>query len=281
MRIGDPIADTAVREGPAGRFVGSIPPSWQISFSQGGITLMAALQATRRIVGDDLELICASAVFTKPLHCSTDFVVGAELLRAARGASYVSADLTIAESNERALRLHGVYGQQRESPAPVVERSFPEDIPAFSSCPEGQLPSRGPLADIWKLMPFWHQFDWRPAIGLPIDSPDLGGRAARNASWIRFKRTPRRASGLVEPLAYCCLGDVVDSYFQAAGLSAFMVTLFTMQIDVQWFGTTDSDWVLQHGRTIHAKDGYLHAEVELWDPEKRLLAVVSQRALMK
>lgn len=74
-RIGDPVADTRVREEVDGRYVGTIPSSWQIAFSQDGSTLIAALQAARRVVRDEsLELISTSAVFTKPTRsCSPSY----------------------------------------------------------------------------------------------------------------------------------------------------------------------------------------------------------------
>ena len=42
-----------------------------------------------------------------------------------------------------------------------------------------------------------------------------------------------------------------------------------------------SEWLLHDVRSREAFDGFAHGTVELWDTERRLVAIASQRALVR
>ena len=180
------------------------------------------------------------------------------------------------------MRLHVVFGAAGEDRWPTLGRSFPTDVRPPAECAVvRELPEDFPMAEVWKQLAFPQQFEWAPAVGkLPFE-PDFGGGEARHAYWMRPLQTPRDAAGDFDRLAYCCIGDTQDSYFQYAGPEALAAMMPTLQLDVQWFGTTAHDTILQHSRTTHAGGGYVYSDAELWSPDQHLLAVTTLRGLLK
>ena len=54
--------------------------------------------------------------------------------------------------------------------------------------------------------------------------------------------------------------------------------LVSLEISMQFFETTTGSWLLQDSYARHAGAGYVFGHVELWDEERRLLAIAAQRA---
>jgi len=104
---------------------------------------------------------------------------------------------------------------------------------------------------------------------------------ARSLSWHRLLKEPRRPDGTIDPVAYCApadiLGPAVFSRLGPLGPDNPPFLVLSLEINVQFVATTTSPWILQHCRVPQAAAGYAYAEVELWDPDRRLIAFATQR----
>ena len=277
---GNLLADTAVRSLGGGRFVGEIPPRWMIAMTHGGSAMAAALQVLRAVVAPDRALVSASASFLRGLPAGP-FDARAEILRETRSGTFAQSDIATGEG-ELALRVVGLHaappsGQPRQVPT----RAFPCDARPLDEAGGLPLPTSGPFGEIMAGLPFIGQQERRLALGTPPDDPSFTPREPRIAVWTRFHVTPWAADGTLDPIAYPCLGDDNMAYLQRTGPEGLARRMISLQLDLQCFATTRSDWVLQHGIARHADDRYLLSEVEIWDPNGTLLAIVTQRALLK
>ena len=76
------------------------------------------------------------------------------------------------------------------------------------------------------------------------------------------------------------MGDDTAVYWQATGLAGFAKRIVTLHMTVHWFSMTRHEWFLQHSWIDYADGGCAHCNVELWDPDHRLMAIVNQRAII-
>jgi acyl-CoA thioesterase len=87
------------------------------------------------------------------------------------------------------------------------------------------------------------------------------------------------ASGVWEPGVVAVPGDVLGPAVGAGiGTSRGLFLILSLQIGLRFVDEVRTEWVLQHTRAQTAADGYASGTAELWDEDRRLVALAHQIA---
>ena len=288
--VGDLLADIDVQPDPAtpGRYVLDLSPAWNIFYTFGGVTMAAALRAAERgVARDDLHPLNAHAVYCSPVAAGP-IEIDVDVIRSGKSAANVSVDLRQRGHESSDLRMLATFGQLHDSPYEYRGVEFPADVLPPELCP--QRPDPAEMSEARTPFPpvnFHQQNDWRPALeGFSWEENwgDREPREARFASWFRLLNEPRRADGSIDPISYCVpadmLGPAIGRRIGPLGAERPFLIL-SLDINLQFFATTSSEWTLQHVISHHAGNGYAYGVTELWDEERRLIALATQRARLR
>jgi len=172
-------ADTALTRDPANpsRFRGEINEGWKVVYVFGGVTMYTALRAMQEALNrPELPLVTANAIYLAPVPPGP-ITIDVEVLRDGRRASQVAADLRVDDSDQVALRVHGVFGAAHDTDLTFQEVRCPE-VPRPQDSPEPPTDRPNPFGHI----PFHEQTLWRPVS--PLDDPGRG----QFLSWVRLAR---------------------------------------------------------------------------------------------
>lgn len=280
--VGDFARDTDVWPDPdvPGRWRADLPEAWKVFYAFGGCTMATALRAAQRAVDrEDLAPVLATAVFAAPVACGP-LEVDTTVLRSGRTAAQATAALRGVGSAGTDVHVTAVFGSRHDTHVRFVDTTWPADAIPVDDAEEPPPPEAGsPFADI----NYHHQTEWRPAMrGMAFRSADdwVPG-PARSLSWHRLLREARLADGTIDPISLCApadiLGPAIFSRVGPLGPDNPPFLVLSLEITVQFVAPTTSAWILQHCRVPVAGDGYAYSEVELWDADRRLVALASQR----
>ena len=278
-----PVADGEHRYGL------DIPTDWNIFYTFGGVTMAAALRAAERAIDRaDLVPLTAHAMYCAPIQAGA-VEIDVDVLRSGRTAAQASVDLRQAGHTGVDLRLITTFGERIESPVAYQGVEFPGDV-----LDPDQLTGRPSLDDLldgdednpFRSLPFHQQTDWRPALEgwdwtTGWDEPGVG----RSASWTRLLCEPRLPDGRIDPVSLCVPADSVGNAVGRAIASQLgdnkNFLILSLEIDLQFFADTTSSWLLQHVTAQHVGDGYAYGTTEIWDIDRRLVAIATQRARLR
>lgn len=280
---GDLLADTTLvpDDSVEGRYHGIIPAAWRIEYAFGGVTMTAALRAMQEHLGrPDLQLVTANAIFCAPVPVDVPIVADVSILRLGRGASQVACDIRVEGGETVAIRAHGVFGKNHDSPMAFQDAQFPDDVWMPEECPP-EVPR--PAEFDFPRLNFHHQTEWKPALkGAKAPwEPGYEPGPARFASWTRLLKEPRLPDGSYDPVA---MGVPADSIGPAVGRGAgpanghFMVLSLEIGLRFLRAPTTSPAWILQDMQCWQCGDGYATGPTLLWDQDRNLLAIASQTA---
>ncbi len=287
---GDLLADIDVQPDPTrpGRYNIEFSPAWNVFYTFGGVTMAAALRAAEREVArDDLHPLSAHAVFCSPVAAGP-VEIDVDIVRNGRTAANVSADLRQTGHEGTDMRLLATFGQHHETDLTYRGIEFPQDVRPPDECPTRPDPAEFSEArNPFPAINFHEQNDWRPALAGFTWEESWGAQGphdARFASWFRLHKEPRLADGLIDPVSYCVPADMLGP---AIGRALGPITqerpflILSLEINLQFFATTDSSWILQHVHSQDAGHGYAYGTTELWDEHRRLVGYATQRARLR
>lgn len=282
---GDILRDTLPHPlaGIEGRYGAVIPEAWRIFYAFGGATMATALRAAAaEVARDDLHLISTDATFCQAVPCGP-VAAQVEVLRNGRSAAQALVRLWALDPDDpdpagpvgNDLVLTAVFGDRTEAPFSFVGAVAP-DVPGPEECsPRPELDADSPFARI----PYHFQTEFRltdRTIGWGREFPPGEPRAS---SWFRFRRPPLLPDGRWEPATLALPGDILGpAVHSAAGSEAGEFLVISLQIGLQFVGDVRTEWVLQHTRAHVAGDGYATGTAELWDQDRRLVAIATQCA---
>lgn len=284
----DFLADTDLCPDPAvaGRFGIDVSPAWNVIYTFGGMSFGLALRgAERALARDDLALVSAHAVFCEPVAAGP-VVVDTTVLRQGRAAAQVHADLRVgappadARSTTPNVALSAVFGRVDDSPVDFTGIEFPDDVLEPEASPR---PSETSEDSPFGRIRFHDQVEWRIATpGFDPRATDRAPGPARAQVWMRFLDEPRRPDGTLDPVALAVPADTLGwALFRRTGTSLPPFLVLTLELDLQVLAPTRSRWLLQDVRCQHAGGGFAFGTVELWDEDRRLVAMASQRARLR
>ena len=276
--IGDIAEDTALTVDPEvpGRYRGLISGNWNVLYVFGGVTMAVAMNAARSALGrKDFALLNASCTYLSPIRNGA-VTLDTRVLRAGKGAEQIAVEMRGPESEQTDLHLLCTFGPKRESDA-LLDLPFPK-VPA----PEQVTRPKPPAGFGIARLPYNYSVETRPVSGnLPWDS-DWKAGPARWLAWQRLRKTPRLADGSLDPLAYAAAADMIGPALrQGLGPTAKLAMVISLEINLQCFAPTESEWLLQDTHVMHAANGYVSGTVNLWDERGVLVAHALQRAMLR
>jgi acyl-CoA thioesterase len=285
-QAGDLLEDTRVEPDPerAGRFYANLSNAWNILYVFGGATMATAVSAACAARSQpSFELLSATCSFLAPVRAGR-IALDTRILRAGKGSEQISVDLAQAageapngeraEDGKPALHLVASFGPKRANDTELVDVAFP-DAPDPESIPEHILKPGSSML----LIPYYHSVETRVVTKASAIAPEAG---ARWLGWLRFKQTPRRPDGTLDPLAYVAACDMIGPALRMArGRSAAPQLVVSLEISLHFYEQTDSEWLLQDAHIYQAGGGYVSGIVNLWDQRQRLVGHALQRAVLR
>jgi hypothetical protein len=262
-------------------FVGHISEAWRLFYAFGGVSLAVGLRAVEAALDDvRLQPLYVSALFSKPVPCGP---VRIDVEPLSKSGSVFQAVSRLYADGETVpnVHLHATFARPIPGKRTLGEARFPEGI----RFPSEALPNGPSPVD---LFPNTHQFELRWAHefcnrpGAPPPPAPITDEPAQASSWIRYHEPPVRPDGLLDPITFPAPADcMAAALFRGLGTDAEPFFPATVAMDIQFFGTTRHSWLLQHARVWRLEDGYACGVLELWDEDRNLLAVSTQRRICK
>lgn len=232
---------------PAGAALeGHVAADWmQGRTLYGGISAALCLVAARRLIPDLPPLRSAQFAFAGP--AAGDVRLTAQVLRAGKSASFVSADLTSAAGH--GTRALFCFGAPRASVI-AQDRFVMPEAPAPDACPPFFRDGLGPA--------FARHFEARRAFG-PL--PMTGAAGADIGVWIR----PLDADAEPAEALWLAMADVPPPAAMALFQGPAPISTMTWMVDVLTPGYPAGDgWRLVRSTAEHAADGYSAQSMGLW-----------------
>ncbi|HEX2040704.1 MAG TPA: thioesterase family protein [Acidimicrobiales bacterium] len=256
-----------------GRYRVDVDEAWNCPIVPHGglVTAIAARAMAMELDTPEQPLRSVNAVFAdqvRPGPATVDVTV----LRRGRSISQLSATIR-SDGQDAGLTAIGVFGAPRPG-FDFVDVAPPRDVPPPEQCRSWRqrlTPVRQAFA-----FNFWEHVENRLAAGHfpdeewePTDSERL--------QWYRFEEPPLDEEGFWDPLAILTMGDTMPGAVgEKTGPGHPMWLPPSCDLTVHLFGTTRAEWILGRNRARWAGDGYASVDMELWDPDGRLLAYATQ-----
>jgi acyl-CoA thioesterase len=269
----DLLVDTAVTAIGPGRYRAEVPADWNAAmFIFGGVPMTVGMRAAAAELDDD-RLIPRSlnAVFCQPFTAG-GMIAEVDVLRAGRAAQQVSVDVTTegAESSP-GMRMVATYAPTSDHPLAFTELEFPDDIglPSEMEGPPILAPDDVPI-------PVIRQLEMYPVLGHTGFGHTAPG-PARSARWVKF----REPVGGDMPSIAVHADELGLSVMQRQSPDAPFSMVISLDIGIHFVSSPTSEWVLLDSTATEAGQGFASGIVNLWDESKNLVAVATQRALLK
>ncbi|MCX6524590.1 MAG: thioesterase family protein [Actinobacteria bacterium] len=285
VQPGDILRDTEPTpvDGVAGRFSAVIPEAWRIFYAFGGATMATALRvAEAALEREDLHLVSSEAMFCQAIPVGP-VAASAEIVRRGRSAAQVLVRLWALDPEspdpsgpERSdLMVMCVFGLSEKSPFEFVGAIAPE-VPDPQDCPQ---PAPRPADSPFNNIPYHEQTEFRFSNSTIKWNEEFPSAEPESASWFRFKVPPLRSDGSWHPAPLALPGDILGPAVHAgAGGSVPPFLVIILQLGLQIVAEVRGEWLLQHTRSQVAGSGYASGTAEIYDQERRLVAVATQCA---
>jgi acyl-CoA thioesterase len=272
-------AQTTVEAHPEGgsRYRAVVSDLWNAPvLPQGGIITALALRAMAAELGTpDEALRSVTTVFAAQVPPGP---VDIDVTVLRRGRTMSQAVATVRPAGQASGHTAvAVFGGTRAG-FEFTELRFPEVAPP-EKCPSFRDPLPEDLPEdaiVFRRASFWERVESRVAIGhAPWD--DWVPVNSERAYWYRFDDPPVDDQGEWDPLALVTLCDTMPGAIgERMGPGTPMWFGPSADLTVHVVGRATSQWLLAHNRAQHAGDGYASVEMELWDPERGLVACATQ-----
>ncbi|MFD0925855.1 thioesterase family protein [Williamsia deligens] len=236
-----------------------VPSDWtQGRTAYGGLTAALSVAAARRAVDDLPPLVSAHFAFTAPVVETIGLTV--EVLR--RGRSVTSVAVRGTSGDQVAAQSTLVFAQGRLS-AVAHDLITPPSVPAPDDCPEMTgSPDERPA--------FAQHFDMRVAGG---SAPVSSATEPHYLVWVRH----RDAQDTDPLIALVALGDALPPAATAAFSAWAPVSSVTWDVHLCVDEVPDaSGWFLISSRGDHARDGYAHQTMHIFDEDLRPVMAATQ-----
>lgn len=268
-------------DGSPGRFGLSVDQGWCALHVFGGMTTAIAAAAARRCLDRvDLDMVSAQLTYVAPVSAGP-VLADTEVVRAGRRGAQVRVEVGSsgdpAGAHSPGVLAHVVFGAPGDGPL-LSNVGFPED----AGTPDGAVP-RSTLPRPPIDVPVFDQSDYCLAPGsLPVERGDQSDPpASRSVSWFRFKRSPIGADGAWDPAALAVPADDLGPAIGRGTGIAGQFYVVTLQLSMQWFAPSRTEWVCQHANVVSARGGFVTGTTELWSEDRDLVALATQTALLR
>lgn len=275
----DLAVDTAVTHLKAapGWYTADLPEGWTLRTPSGGVLMTVALRAMQAEINDpELRLVSANTHFLSPVPAGP-LEIRVEVLRHGGAAAQVRAALSSTTMPGPGLEVSATFGRDREG-IDLIDATFPDVLPAEEAPPMRNVTP----FDRITTPPFFFNFDCRLALGHPWWKKGWQPGAARLARWYRYKLPQALADGRIDPLAIPPIADTMPpALIQKLGPEHEPFFAPSLDLTIHFLDDTRSPWLLTDVRARHARAGYAHADVDIWDGDGRLIAVGTQMMMLR
>lgn len=284
---GDVLRDTTPRPVPGmpGRYEAFVPEAWRVMYAFGGVTMAATIRAAVvEACRDDLVPVGAESTFCKAVPCGP-MALQVEMLRSGRSGAQALVRLWALDPSHpdpsgpvgNDIVTAVVLGARRptdlelpDPPAPVV----PDPL----DCPPRVDSESSPF----RVIPYHRQTDFRMAVGEFAPGTPVPPGDPRTVSWFRFNTSPMRPYGTWEPAVMAVPGDILGAAVHSGiGSQAGFFFVISLQIGLKFVAEMRTEWMLQHTVAHSARSGYASGTSELYDQDRRLVAIATQTALLR
>jgi acyl-CoA thioesterase len=261
-------------EGVPGRYRVDIHERWNCPLvPHGGIVTAVAARTMETALGlPEQRLRSITSVFAgqvKPGPVTIDV----NPIRTGRNISQLSATLRN-EGEDAGLTAVAVFGASRPGFA-FTDLEPPRDLPP----PEESISFRERPTPMRELFPFefWEHVESRMARGhVPWEEP-YEPTTSERVYWYNYDEPPVDDDGTWDPLAVLTLTDTMPGAVgERMGPDDTIWLPPSCDLTVHMLADTKADWIIGRNRCRWAGDGYASADMELWDPDGRLLAYGTQ-----
>ncbi|MGZ8178202.1 thioesterase family protein [Williamsia sp. SKLECPSW1] len=237
-----------------------VPANWtQGRTAYGGLTAALSLVVARRCAGENPPpVVSAHVAFTAPVVDSV--TLAGTVLRQGRSVTSVSVQAT--SQDAVAAQSTVILAASRPSAVQHDLLAAP-DVPEPGECP--------PFADADSPRPaFAENFDIRRALG---DGPLHPEGPPRLVAWVRH----RDVDGVDPTIALVALGDALPPAATAVFEQWAPVSTITWDVHLCRDDLTDATgWFLVDSAGDHARDGYSHQTMRVFDADRRAVMVATQ-----
>lgn len=256
-----------------GRYRVDVDEAWNCPIvPHGGIvTAIAAKAMATELDQPEQRLRSITSVFAaqvRPGPATVDVAV----LRRGRSISQLTATLR-SDGEDAGLTATAVFGAPRQG-FEFVDLTLPTGIPSPEDSDSWEN-HPNPLRETFPFE-FWEHADNRVARGhFPDD--EWEPTTSERIYWYRFREPPVDDDGTWDPLAVVALGDTMPgSVAERMGPGQPLWLPPSCDLTVHLFGDTKAEWIIGRNHARWAGDGYASVDMELWDPDGRLLAYATQ-----
>ncbi|MEZ4251781.1 MAG: thioesterase family protein [Polyangiales bacterium] len=266
-------ADTAVRPVGEGRYLATLPPSWDFFAPSGGVLTTIALRAMQA-EASGFRPMASTTTFVRAVP-SGPLVVEVTRLREGNVATQLRAALRHADSDGVGLEVTATFVRDREGPE-VGTSELPDDARSWDDAPPLFAPNARPR------LSFFRQVEGRIAIGAPVfTSARFDPGPARYARWFRYL-VPQRVEGRFDALALPPLVDTMPAALvMAVGSAHPPIFMPSLDLTVHYLAETTHDRLLCVSNCRSASKGYASCDIELRDPDGVLVAFGTQTMIVR
>jgi len=257
--------DTAVHRDPGGGWVADLQSRWNVGDNpNGGYLLAIAVKAMIADAGRP-DPVTVTAHYLSP-PSPGPVMIRTQMVKP--GRSFVTVMAEVIQGDRERVRVLGAFGDLTHRRGPSRISARPPDIPPPDQCRSLLDLTEQAGRPVPEIM---NRFDLR----LPPDSPwgrPSEGRPLEITGWIRFKDgTEASTVGAVafaDAFPPTLLGSVAAGWVP------------TIELTVHVRGRPAPGWLLGTFRTRVLVDGLLEEDGELWDCERRPVALSRQLAMV-
>lgn len=185
----------------------------------------------------------------------------------------MSVDVSNADSDQRPhVRMTATFGPSGDDALAFQEIEYPDWVPRPEEIDE---PPRR-VGDEMPI-PVVHQIEIHPVLGDNSPYAPTEPGPARSARWVRF----REPVGSDLPSLAVHADELGLSVMQKRHRDDPFWMVLSLDIGIHLIAEPNSDWILLDSVATESRDGFCSGVVNLWDATGQLVAVASQRALIR
>jgi hypothetical protein len=264
--------DTAVQRLSAapGWYTANLSDDWSFHTPSGGVLMTVALSAMREELADPgLLPVSANTLFCSPVP-SGPLEIRVEVIRKGGAAAQLRAALSSTSVPGPGLEVSATFAREREGPD-YTDLPIPDVIP---------LESASPMPE--DRHPFFHNLESRLAFGTRWWEPGWKAGPARYGRWVRYLVPQKRSDGTIDPFSIPPIVDLMPgAVMMKLGPDAPRFLAPSLDLTVHFLDRTTSDWLLTAVHAPKARAGYATADVDVFDPEGRLMATATQTMMLR
>jgi len=255
----------------AGRYLVEMSDQWNAPLiPHGGVATAVALRAAEAELGvPGQRLRTVNTVFAGQVRPGPA-QIDVNVLRRGRSMSQVVAHLHNVGA-EAGHQVTAVFGASR------VGVEFVDATPPAAPGPEDSEPFRPPDDVDEYPVNFWEHVEGRLAVGHGWWEEGWAGTSSERAMWYRYVNPPTTAEGHLDPFALVALCDTMPgAVFERLGHRGWNAYVPSVDLTVHVLQDAAPGWLLAANRARFSGDGYGSVEMELWDPDRGLVAYATQ-----